>query len=77
MITHLSRRFHLVRKEDASGISGVGIVAQGVEWSNGFVSMSWLTPISSVCVYTSIHSVEAIHGHDGRTEIVWDDPPVT
>lgn len=33
------RRFHLVRAEDVSGTSGVGTVAEGVEWSNGWVSL--------------------------------------
>lgn len=72
-ITHLSRRFHLRRDQDETGTSGTGIVAQGVEFSNGFCALSWLTPVSSICIYTSAHAVECIHGHGGKTVLVWDD----
>lgn len=73
-ISYLSRRFHLERVEDASGVSGTGVVAQGVEWSNGSVTLCWLTAVSSICVYANMHAVEVIHGHGGRTRVVWDDP---
>lgn len=42
-----ARRFHLVRAEDVSGTSGVGTVAEGVEWSNGWVSLHWLSQLHS------------------------------
>lgn len=71
------RRFVLDRKEDETGISGIGIVAEGVQFTSGRCSLTWLTPYSSVAVYDSIEDVEAIHGHNGKTIIVWIDEPDT
>ena len=67
------RRFVLERKEDVTGISGTGIVAEGCLFDNGKVSLSWLTEVTSVCVYDSLADVEAIHGHQGSTVIVFVD----
>lgn len=69
------RRFQLHRKEDESGVSGTGIVAEGVEFENGKCAVSWCSQYSSVAVYDSISVVSRIHGHGGKTEIVWLDGP--
>ena len=37
------RRFKLFRASDASGVSGVGEILEGVEFTNGKVVVSWLT----------------------------------
>lgn len=63
--------FKLVRHEDETGVSGVGYVAQGVEFDDGSVAMRWRTEISSTAVYANIADVETIHGHEGKTEIQW------
>ena len=68
-----ARRFLLQRNEDETGISGVGYVAEGVEFANGRCVLSWLTCLGSIGVYQNILEVEAIHGHEGRTKIVWID----
>lgn len=68
------RRFHLHRREDETGISGTGHIAEGVQYRNGWVSMIWLTKFFSLVTYPDIESVERIHGHGGKTVIVWDDP---
>lgn len=68
------RRFHFERSEDASGVSGCGRVAEGVVFSNGKVALEWLSDHSSTALYDSIKDVELIHGHEGRTKIVFDDP---
>ncbi len=68
------RRFHFMRLEDASGVSGCGMVAEGVIFSNGKVALEWLSQHSSTNLYDSIRDVELIHGHEGRTRIVFDDP---
>jgi len=68
------RRFHFERLEDASGISGCGKVAEGVIFSNGKVVLEWLSNHASTNLYDSIDDVEYIHGHQGRTKIVFDDP---
>lgn len=63
--------FALMRTEDESGVSGVGVVAEGVQFTNGKCALSWLTEHSSVAVYDDIATLEAIHGHNGKTQIVW------
>jgi hypothetical protein len=60
------RLFELRRIE---GVSGVGTVAQGVIFDNGWCALTWLTPHTSVAFYTSIEEVEAIHGHSGKTAV--------
>lgn len=68
------RRFHLQRNVDATGISGTGKVAEGVVFSNGWVAMTWLTEWSSIVTYPQgIEAVEKIHGHNGMTQIVFED----
>jgi hypothetical protein len=66
------RTFYLNRKEDHTGISGTGIVARGVILPSGKCVMEWQTKHTSVSVYASLDEVRAIHGHDGKTEIVID-----
>ena len=62
--------FWLKRVEDESGVSGVGLVAEGVVFSNGWCALTWLTEHTSIAFYQNIEDVEAIHGHDGKTKIV-------
>jgi hypothetical protein len=68
------RRFYLDRKIDATGVSGVGCIAQGVQFSDGTCALRWLTKHRSTAFYDSIESLEAIHGHGGATAIRWHDP---
>jgi hypothetical protein len=67
------RRFQLIRHIDESGVSGTGIVAEGVEFSNGWAAMTWLTQYSSIAFYPSMEYVQQIHGHGGKTEVHWLD----
>ncbi len=67
------RRFALQRNEDASGVSGTGGVASGIEFPDGQVAMRWNTVTASTGIYESIEDVIAVHGHEGRTEVVWID----
>lgn len=69
----LPRRFVLNRTEDPSGTSGVGIVAEGVRFSDGVVTLRWITSLRSTAVYESVDDLVAIHGHDGATTVVWAD----
>lgn len=73
----LSRRkkiatFHLLRLDDESGVSGIGWVAEGAVFSNGWVVLIWATGTPSLNFYECIEDVEAVHGHNGRTRIVFD-----
>lgn len=78
------RRFYLQRDEDVSGVSGTGIVAQGVEFNDtlidpeaksgsGKVVINWFGVHRSVVIWDSIEDALVIHGHDGRTKVVWMD----
>lgn len=67
--------FTVHRTEGPSGISGTGVIAEGWESSDGkTVVLLWLTVTPSLCVYSDVRHVEAIHGHGGKTRIVWDTP---
>ena len=68
------RRFHFERREDASGVSGCGKVAEGIVFSDGRVAIEWLSSCPSTNIYNSLEDVDRIHGHEGRTQIVFDDP---
>lgn len=64
------RLFYLVRTEDVTGTSGTGIVAEGVQFTDGTVVLRWVCgPATSTCVYVSLYDLLAIHGHEGRTHI--------
>ena len=65
------RRFHFERAEDASGVSGCGRVAEGVIFSNGKVALEWLSAHASTALYDCLADVEYIHGHEGKTKIVF------
>jgi hypothetical protein len=65
------RKFWLKRIEDISQVSGTGIVAEGIIFSDGVTVLRWLTAGGSTAIYNSIDSVKKIHGHNGRTKIVY------
>lgn len=69
------RRFVLQRDEDITGVSGTGVVAEGVEFSDGCVALRWTSryPTSVVFHDRGMESVEAVHGHGGSTRIVYLD----
>lgn len=68
------RRFILRRNKDDTGTSGVGVVAEGVEFSNGQVSIHWISQLESVNVYANAKVLNALHGHGGNTVVEWIDP---
>lgn len=69
------RAFVLQRNEDETGVSGTGIVAEGVEFSDGTVALRWTSawPTSVVFHDRGIDSVVHVHGHGGKTQVVFDD----
>lgn len=69
-----ARRFELHRHKDVSGVSGVGVVAEGVQFHDKQVVVSWFGKHHCISVWPSIKDVKAIHGHEGKTEVVWLDP---
>ncbi|AGM11191.1 hypothetical protein M197_gp26 [Haloarcula hispanica tailed virus 2] len=77
-------RFRLVRTEDESGVSGTGVVAYGVLWTDGAVDLQWCnhrndrvqTDRNGFASYHSERGLEdclEVHGHEGRTTIEWID----
>lgn len=62
-----TRRFLMVRNEDVSGVSGTGVVAEGVVFTQGRAVLHWLVDPCSVAVYESMDDLVAIHGHNGST----------
>lgn len=69
-----SRRFQLVRHVDVTGVSGTGVVAEGVEFADGSVAVRWTGQFPTTTVWDAIESVIAVHGHAGSTEVCWLDP---
>jgi hypothetical protein len=67
------RRFHLHRLEDESGKSGKGIVAEGIVFTDGTVVIRWTSTTPTTTVFRSQQDMEKIHGHDGKTQIIWKD----
>lgn len=75
--TKWHERFYLYRQHDATGISGTGVVAEGVRFEDGTCAMRWCVPgqAASTAVYTSITDLIAIHGLNGSTIVMWLDVP--
>jgi len=65
--------FHFYRVKDETGVSGTGPVVEGVQFTNGWCALRWISPKSSICFYQSIEDVKAIHSHQGMTEIIIHD----
>ena len=68
-----ARPFILRRFDDVSGRSGTGVPAVGMEFPDGTCAMGWLTDVNSVAIYGSLHEVQDIHGHGGRTRVFYAD----
>jgi hypothetical protein len=67
------RTFILLRHEDVHEQSGEGVVAEGVQFSDGTCAMRWRTTTASTCLYNSVEDVQELHGHEGRSELLWCD----
>lgn len=69
----MSRTFKLHRGQDVSNVSGTGIIAEGVLFSDGHVALHWLGRMPTTTTLITLQWVLDIHGHDGKTRLVWDD----
>lgn len=68
-------KFWLVRHRDLSGVSGTGVVAHGWRLPFGMALLHWPSGYPTWTLHLrGMRSIEAIHGHDGATEIVWEAP---
>ncbi len=52
------RFFELMRDEDISGVSGIGLVAVGVVFPSGKVVVEWLGSRSTFGIYDDLADVE-------------------
>lgn len=64
------RFIKLIRKEDETGISGTGEVANGLVLPSGKVVLWWNTQVTSVALYDSLTNVVDLHGHNGKTDVL-------
>lgn len=62
--------FQLTRDDDVIGFSGVGVVADGVIWPDGTVSMRCCGPVRTTVEAACVSDIQTIHGHDGATRVV-------
>jgi hypothetical protein len=69
----MSRTFKLVRDSDVSGVSGTGVICEGVLFSDGHAALHWLGDMPLTTPYPCLEWVLKIHGHEGLTRLVWDD----
>jgi hypothetical protein len=75
--------YYLCRKEDVSGMSGIGHIAEVAEFDDGSVVVRWIASmnaahINSTTIFNSMSDLLRIHGHGGRTivELVADSDHV-
>lgn len=85
------RYFELHRDDDVSGVSGEGVVADGVVFDlptdmtfpdglrlflpSGWVRLRWRGPRRSVVLWDSLGAAQDVHGHGGATRVVFVDRP--
>jgi hypothetical protein len=73
------RTFEVIRQEDESGVSGVGLVAEGVIFSDGTCITRWVSHISpgrSTVVWDSYGAFSAVHisSHpNNKTQVIFND----
>lgn len=70
--------FTVCRINDETGVSGTGVIIEGVEFQTGQVILHWLTPFpkGSIAIFESIEDFKKIHvnPHPGnKTLITWSD----
>lgn len=65
-----ARMFELHRDEDETGVSGTGVIADGVVFPDGSVVLKWKTATSSTTIFKSVDDMLKVHGHAGKTRMV-------
>lgn len=68
-----ARRFYLYRHEDPSGVSGTGKVAEGTEYLCGLCTLNFISPHGHVGTYINMRALTSVHGHGGKTEVIYVD----
>lgn len=74
-----SYRFEVHRHSDPTGLSGTGVIAEGVTFDDGRALTRWngyTTGVRQIDLWDHLDDILLVHGHGGATEIHWvDDPP--
>ena len=70
--------FTVCRQSDESGVSGTGVIIEGVLFATGQVVLHWLTPApkGSISVFDSLNDFKKIHSDPhptNKTIITWLD----
>jgi hypothetical protein len=70
--------FTVCRQSDESGISGTGVVIEGVQYATGQVVLHWLTPVprGSIAIFESLSDFKKVHVNShpsNKTIITWSD----
>jgi hypothetical protein len=70
--------FTVCRQNDEGGISGTGVVIEGVLFATGQVVLHWLSPapLGSISIFASIDDFKKIHAaphKENKTIITWSD----
>lgn len=63
------RTFRLIRTVDVTGISGTGVVAEGVIFQDGETVVRWLSITPSTNIYKNIEEVLKVHGDGDATSV--------
>ena len=73
VLPSLLRRFALVRRHDPTEVSGVGIVAEGVQYADNHMCALFWRNSASGGIYQDISVIREKHCHHGYTDLVWID----
>lgn len=69
----LPRRFLLQRNQDIPDFNGAGVVAEGVVWSSGQVTLHWPGQPTVTSLWSSLDDVLAFHRDCGWITVDWLD----
>jgi len=73
------RRFLVIREADASGISGTGVVMEGVVFHTGQIVVCWRSAHSSLVIFPTWEAFSTVHlaAHPENAAVVeWLDQGV-
>jgi len=70
--------FTVCRQADETGVSGAGVIIEGVQYATGQVVLHWLTPppIGSIAIFASLSDFKKVHINPhptNKTIITWSD----
>ena len=70
--------FTVCRQVDETGVSGTGVVIEGVQYATGQVVLHWLTPFpkGSIAIFESLTEFKKVHVNphpDNKSIITWVD----